>query len=151
MFWHIPRITTLFKGGAVAMLILVPMVVSAACSLSVGSLNFGSYDVFDSSHTDSSGWIEVSCDAATSYTLTLSAGAGSYSQRTLVNGTHTLNYNLYSDVARSQVWGDGTGSTVTVTGNTDSLASHTVYGRILANQNVNVGNYVDSIIVTLEF
>lgn len=152
MFWHNTLVTRAIGRGLVAtMLLITPTVVMAACTLAVGGLNFGSYDVFASSHTDSTGAIDVSCDVATPYTLTLSPGTGSYSQRAMVSGNHILNYNLYSDAARSLVWGDGTGGSVTVAGNTDTSTQHTVYGRISARQNVYEGAYVDSIVVTVVY
>ena len=151
MFRHNPRITAACKVIIMTVLLVSPMAASAACTLAVGGLSFGSYDVFNSSHTDSAGTIDISCDISTPYTLTLSPGSGNYSQRTMVNGNHTLNYNVYSDAARSQVWGDGTGGTVSISGNADTSANHTVYGRIQAQQNVRAGSYMDSVIVTLEY
>lgn len=151
MLRHNPGIATVLTGGIMAMLLLAPAMASAACTVAAGGLSFGSYDVFNGSHTDSTGSIDISCDTATPYTLTLSPGNGSYTQRTMVNGSHVLNYNFYSDAARSQIWGDGSGGTVSVSGNAETNANHTVYGRIQAQQNVSVGSYVDSIIVTLEY
>lgn len=152
MFWHnTPMNRVICLGFVAIVLLLAPRVVLAACTLAAGGLNFGSYDVFSTSHTDSAGAIDVSCDVATPYTLTLSPGSGSYNQRAMVNGIHLLNYNLYSDAAHSLVWGDGSGGTVTVVGNTDTSAQHTVYGRIPAQQNVHVGSYSDLIVVTVVY
>lgn len=123
---------------------------AATCTLNVPGLSFGSYDVFSSRSLDSAGTISISCDMATTYTIALGPGGGSYALRIMLSGTHTLNYNLYIDAARTIVWGDGTGSTEIMTNNAAS-ANHTVYGRIPARQNAYVGSYSDTITVTLNF
>lgn len=122
----------------------------AACSMSVTGVAFGAYDPFSSTSLDSAGNIAVTCDAA--YTLTLSAGAGSYAGRQMSNGSSTLVYNLFVDAARSLVWGDGSGGTATVSGSASaSTVDYPVYGRLPARQNVTAGSYGDSIVVTLSF
>jgi spore coat protein U-like protein len=122
---------------------------AASCTLTVPGISFGSYDVFNNQHLDSTGYITVDCDVATPYTISLGQGNGSYTLRTMVSGGHTLNYNLYVDASRTIVWGDGTGSTATVS--SSSNENHSVYGRIPARQNAYVGTYADSITVTLNF
>ena len=75
------------------------------------------------------------------------------------NGADTLNYNLYTTNAYSVVWGDGTGSTVTVAGsmrltspNPTKTNTHTVYGRIPALQDAAVGSdYQDNVTVTVTY
>jgi spore coat protein U-like protein len=70
------------------------------------------------------------------------------------NGSNYLQYNLYKDAAYAQVWGDGTGGTVTLA-NTNSGSgtgpTHTIYGRIPAGQDLPVGTYTDSIVITITF
>lgn len=67
------------------------------------------------------------------------------------NGTDFLIYNIYSDAARTFIWGDGTDNSVTISGQTGATGQHPLYGRISARQNVSVGNYSDTIIVTIVF
>ena len=71
-------------------------------------------------------------------------------QRKMASGaTNTLNYQLYSDAARSTIWGNTTG-TDTVTGVGTGLAqSLTVYGSIPAAQASPAGDYQDVITVTV--
>jgi spore coat protein U-like protein len=68
----------------------------------------------------------------------------------MTSGIHQLFYNLYIDATLTTVWGDGAGHSATV-GATQSVANHTVYGRIPAAQNAHVGVYNDTIVVTLTF
>ncbi len=54
------------------------------------------------------------------------------------NGGFHLSYQLYSNAARTTVWGNGTGGTVTVSARLvrQSTQNFTVYGRIPALQGV---------------
>jgi spore coat protein U-like protein len=129
---------------------LLPGLATAACTLSVQSANFGAYDVFDNSPVDSVGNVNVACDVTTSYTIALGPGSGTYVNRHMLSGSNELLYNLYTDAARTIVWGDGSGSTATVV-SSGINNNHTIYGRIPARQNVSVGAYADTVIVTLTF
>lgn len=124
---------------------------AAVCTVSTQSVNFGSYDVFSNSNVESTGNINISCDSAASYTISLSTGGGTFLNRALNFGAYLLNYNLFIDAARTIVWGDGSSGTATVSGTTSTTASHVVYGRIPARQNAYVGNYIDNVNVTISF
>lgn len=123
---------------------------AVVCSASSQSVAFGSYDTLNSSALDGVGSISVTCDATASFTISLSTGAGTYSARKMVSGTDALTYNLYSDSSRLLVWGDGSGSTTTVTAVAAS-GTFTVYGRIPARQNVPAASYSDTITVTVSY
>lgn len=97
--------------------------------------------------------VTVTCTLGTTYQIAFNKGTtsgGSITNRLMTNGTDTLGYNLYTTVALTTVWGDGTtGSTVTGLG-TGLPLSTPVYGSINANQtNVPPGDYSDLITVTL--
>ena len=138
------------KGLIFLGLLLVAPALWAECTVSAQSVVFGNYDVFSVQSLDGAGNISVNCSPGASYTLGLSTGGGSYSQRELAGGAQILYYNLYTSASRSVVWGDGSGGTATVSGSGES-ANHTVYGRIPAGQNLPVGSYGDTIIVTVTF
>ncbi|MGR8979207.1 MAG: Csu type fimbrial protein [Gammaproteobacteria bacterium] len=145
---------------AVALLVnmLCPSKASALllCTVSATGLSFGSFSPLTGSTVDSTATITVFCDALANYTLTLSpGGSGTYTPRRMASGGNTLEYNLYRDAGRNQIWGNGTGGTYTVSGSIFLLGSndHTVYGRIpLSTQrNAMVGSYSDSITVTVTY
>ena len=115
----------------------------ANCTASSSGVVFGSYDVFETTSNDSVGTITVNCSIETPYTLKLSEGYGSFNERRLINGDNYLIYNLYTDTARNLIWGDE------ISGKT--TAEYSIYGRIPARQNVSVGSYNDTIIITLEY
>ena len=114
------------------------------------SVLFGTYDTFRAFPHESTGNVEVVCVLTTAYTIGLSPGNSSYAARSMRSGVHSLSYNLYTDATRTTIWGDGTGGTGLIAGNAIS-ANHTIYGRVPAGQNVNVGSYSDSLVVTITF
>ncbi len=128
------------------------------CSFnSVTGVNFGTYDVFNSSPTKATGSITYQCKKVGGIQLMvmdLSTGSsGTFTNRTLRTGSNVLNYNLYPDAANSQVWGDGTGTTYqySIDPVDQKVYTLTVYGTIPAGQDVGVGSYTDTITVTMNF
>ena len=133
-------------------LALISPLARAACGMSAQGVEFGSYDSFSPNPVDSVGAIIVTCDGGEAYSLAISMGSGTYAGRRMPGPHHALHYNLYTDPARTQVWGDGTGATSTAGGiGTGTASSISVYGRMPAHQDVSVGRYVDSIVVTVSF
>lgn len=140
---------------------------AASCSLSVGALNFGAYDVFAGGDLAANADVVVSCrrvagdpvPVLVGYEVALSTGsAGSYVQRRMQSGVNGLGYNLYTSNNYSQVWGNGSGSTRTVSGlflfgssTAPSTRRHTMYGRVPARQDVAVGTYADNVLVTVTY
>lgn len=123
---------------------------AVTCSISPQSVNFGNYDTLSGQQLDGVGTISVNCDATATFTISLSSGAGSFNARQLSSGSNSLGYNLYTDASRLSVWGDGTGSTTTVSESATS-GNFTVYGRIPADQNVPAGTYSDTVTVTITY
>ena len=143
-----------------ALLALVPEDASAIrCRISVGPINFGTYMPLTTSHVDVIGQFEVRCQAQPgTFAVVLGPGvSGDQTSRTLVSPIgESLFYNLYRDAARTQIWGDGTPPTFTVTGERTSggrptFYNYPVYGRIFANQAPNAGQYSDGVVATVLF
>ena len=144
------------KGNLLVSWLIVAFALTAqqghACTLNVTGVNFGSYDVFSNSALDTTGNIDVNCPSGVGYSIELSEGGGTHTQRVMGSGAHRLNYNLYIAANRAVVWGDATSGTVTVNGTGIGVnVNHGVYGRIPALQNVHSGSYSDTIIVELNF
>jgi spore coat protein U-like protein len=137
------------------------------CSISTSGVAFGLYDPALATPSDSAGTVTVRCShisggaSRLNYAVLLSTGSsGSYAQRKLRAGPLLLNYNLYGDVGRTRIWGNGSGGTFVASGaftvgpgqgNRTQVGTHTLYGRIPALQDALPGDYADSILVTLEF
>ena len=127
----------------------------AACTVTATAVAFGSYDVFAAGPTDSTGTIIYRCSASDhDIRIAISAGtSGTYTNRTLKRSMDNLLYNLYYN-GFTQVWGDGSGGTTTYyiknpPNNQD--VTLVVFGRITAGQDVGVGSYTDTVVVTLEY
>lgn len=139
----------------------VPALAVAVCEVSATGVAFGSYNAISSQHVDTLGTVTVTCTGTVgdpvNLTLTMSAGNGTYSNRQMTDGTHDMLYNLYTDGSRSQVWGDGTSGTGTITDSFTMASSvevknYTVYGRIFGSQSqLVVESYTDSVAVTLNY
>ena len=134
------------------------------CQVSAGSLNFPTYDIFSTFPTDSTATLHVSCNAPEQnphaplpVTIALSSGAsGNFAQRqmlSLAGGTDHLNYNLFTNASYSSIWGDGAGSSITLTNILDKNTpwDAVIYARIPARQNVRAGTYSDVITVTVNW
>jgi len=126
-----------------------------ACDITANDLNFGNYSTISGSNVDATSTLDVTCTSGTSYAIALNVGTtsgGAFTARLMTDGSNTLDYNLYTSTARTNVWGDGTGATLTVSGTGNgSLQSLTVYGRVPASQNVPVGSYADTVTATISF
>ncbi len=135
--------------------LLFPLLANAAsCTITSTSTNFGNYDPFSSTPDDTVGRVTINCTSNNSaYTIFLSTGqSGSYSQRRMNSGSNLLNYNLYTNAARSIICGNGTSGTSFISGNCNKCTrSIPVYGRIPINQNANIGTYQDTITATANF
>lgn len=134
-----------------------PAGAAAKCTITTTSnVAFGTYDVFGVAPLDITGVVTINCNgAARSVTVDLSSGnAPSFSPRYMIMGSEHLNYNLYSDAARTLVWGDGTGGT-THYGPVDPAngvnINLTIYGRIPAGQDLTAGTYTDTIVATVNY
>jgi spore coat protein U domain-containing protein, fimbrial subunit CupE1/2/3/6 len=126
---------------------------SATCSVNAANLNFGSTGVLASA-LDGTTSLTATCSATTPYTIGLdggNAGASDPTQRKMANGGTQITYGLYQNVARSQPWGNTTGTNTVAGTGTGSGQSLTVYGRVPAQTTPAPGTYSDSIIATLTY
>jgi spore coat protein U-like protein len=150
----------LFVGLAAALsLVLARAAYAATCSIgAIVGVAFGSYDVFSGSALDSAGSVTYRCDdvaALDTIMVQLSRGSSiTFQPRTLIRGAHQLQYNLYLDPSRSTVWGDGSSGTgqygPTLPPNGANVLLN-IYGRMPSRQNVHVGAYSDTVVVSIVF
>jgi len=129
------------------------------CRVTLFAIDFGVYMPMTTTHVEITGRIDVRCQAQPgSFTVVIGPGiSGDQLARTLsAGGPDVLNYNLYTDAARTQIWGDGTVPTFLVSGvrptsGRPTSYNYPVYGRIFANQGPNAGIYNDNLLVTVLF
>jgi spore coat protein U-like protein len=129
----------------------------ATCSVSATNINFGNVNVLSGGTVDTSGTITITCSNGSPPNRTtrtcVSIGVGSQGDATSRQmagpGGATLRYDLYSDSARTTLWGswqtgyDTAGVTVDVPFNSNT--SVTVYARLSSSQQTVVaGSYSSS-------
>jgi len=134
---------------------LAPGVALAACTISASGVSFGSYNVFSDLPRDATGTVTYQCSPiAVNVQIQLNrGGASSFDPRQMRQGAATLDYNLYIDLTRTTIWGDGTGGTQVYTALAGVFIDIVVpiFGRIPARQNVPAGSYLDTITATIIF
>jgi spore coat protein U-like protein len=139
-------------GAALLFVVFATARAEADCSISTTSVAFGNYDVFSATPRDATGTVQISCTPRADIQVTLSRGSSAvFDPRTLRSGTNILNYNLFRNAARTQIWGDGSAGTLTFIGNNTRTTTQTIYGRVPASQDAAVGNYSDTIVATVIF
>lgn len=126
--------------------------VITSCTVTAGSLAFGAYDPTAAGNLDQNGSFQVACTKGTSPTIGLDNGTNFAVTRRMSNGTDFLGYEIYKETGRSNLWGNSGGGLVTI----GPLASNapqtqTVFGRVAPGQNVGVGNYTDTVVITVTF
>jgi spore coat protein U-like protein len=134
----------------------VSATVTENCTVSTAPVAFGSVNTLSGGNVDATGGVTVTCTNGTPWAAAASAGTGSgasMATRKMVSGANTLNYTLYTNAARTSVWGDGTASTATVANTgTGSSQTFTVYGRVMSGQaSVSAGSYSDTVSVTISY
>lgn len=123
---------------------------SQACTVSVPSISFGSYDTVNPVSVVQS--LTVTCGKGSEKgVVSYSAGSGSYASRVLTSGSSgdTLQYNLYGDAAHTQLLGDGSSGTVTQSFQTLGHSPSTsipIYAHLPGGQNVAPGLYTSAVI-----
>lgn len=133
------------------------------CSCSVGTtaVAFGNYNPISATPVTANGNVAVTCSAlvifTASYVISMNAGnSGSFATRFMnLTGNH-LNYNLYTTVARTIIWGNGTAGTGTVSDSYTAIGlsetrNYTVFGLLPALQALPAGTYTDTITVTVTY
>jgi spore coat protein U-like protein len=123
------------------------------CTVVADTLNFGTYAAGAGAPTVlATSTISVTCAAGEAYTVGLDNGSNAQGiQRRMVRAlapVDYLDYNLYRDAARTQVWRDTPPTRVSGTGSGAPQIS-TVYGQLPGSQVVPLGGYADTVTVTV--
>jgi spore coat protein U-like protein len=126
------------------------------CSVLKANMNFGQVNGQTvSQQADVTGFIFVECTNATAYDVGLDQGLygdGTVTGRAMSDGSGDLiNYSLFSDPAETQNWGDTVGTDTESGTGSGSLQKLIVFGQI-PSQNLSViGNYSDTVGVTITY
>ncbi len=129
--------------------------IQADCEVtSPTDLDFGTSGLLNA-NIDQTSTFNVKCTSGTSYDIGLNGGTtagGDTTTRKMTDGSgHTVDYKMYSDSGRSTNWGDTVSTdTVNATG-TGVDQSYTVYGRVPPQATPPVGNYTDTVTITVTY
>ena len=132
------------------------------CSLSTGSVVFGSYDVFSPGSLDTSATLVTTCSRSggpQNVTVEIGIGPGvnggnTANRKMKTMGGDLLGYNLFKDAGKTSVWGQVSGldtfrQTLSVPNKSSAQLTATIFGRIPAGQDVSTGVYSDSVVITV--
>jgi spore coat protein U-like protein len=131
----------------------VTVLVVVRCEVTGGTLSFGSGRTSTAQVADAIASITIVCNSPGNVPITLNLGDNALvSQRRVRNTTNssqTLNYDIYSDAARTQAIGSNQGPTVYA--NTNVPLTVYLYGRMPAQSTPSVGTYTDNLQVTVTY
>ena len=128
----------------------VTATVLSACSLSGGTLNFGSYTSGQTAQSRCQRHHQLRQLQRQPDLRARRRRQRQHQRPPDEHGANRLNYQIYRNAARNAIWGTGADAQVHVLIGTQS-GTVTVYGRIPANQVVPEGTYTDTVNITLTF
>lgn len=139
-------------AGTLTSTLAVRVVVQPACTVSGGTLDFGSYTSGQTSVLNGFTQIAYSnCPAGQLRFQLDGGGSGAPAARRMSNGSGgQLAYAIFRDSARTQQFGLG-GDAKLVTLAAAGSGNVSVYGQIPANQSAAAGTYTDTVVITLDF
>ncbi len=132
----------------------VSITIASSCTVvSATAINFGSVAAIGA-NIDQTSTLTVNCSSTTPYTIALSAGGGTgatVAVRKMMNGANFVNYTLYRDAARTQLWGVTTGTDTVAGTGTGANQVLTIYGRVPAQAVPPPGVYNDTVNITITY
>lgn len=137
--------------------LLIGASIDLRCSIITGPVNFGLYDPMLGTDVDAEGLISLNCNDSNFNTrLRIDRGlnGGGSAPNPTRNMAHVtapdlLSYQLYTDAARTDVFGGTNPSGVPANGPYPMVVP--VYGRIPGGQYVTSGDYADTVQVSILF
>jgi spore coat protein U-like protein len=135
----------------------VSAMVIRKCTLSTQALSFGAYDPVQANATaplDGQATLTVACTKGTSVYIGLDEGTNSLAslRRMAGDGREYLAYELYKNPMRTDAWTDsGFGLLNGGIAPSRDPRQFTVYGRVPGGQDVRVGRFQDTVLVTVLF
>lgn len=136
----------------------VTLTVTDSCRvISTAPIAFPTTGVINA-NVDATGEIAIECTPGTSYEVDLSPGLGAGATTSvrrmtgLTDTSVTVDYAIYQDAARTNIWGEGgaAGDGVGATGS-GSSQSYTTFGRVPPTQAVAAQSYKDTVTVTVSY
>jgi spore coat protein U-like protein len=149
----------ILSGGAQAAQTLptelgVSLEIVEACTVGdVVDISFGTQGTLAAA-VETQGSVEVTCPSGTAYSIALDAGQGpvaTTTTRKMVMLTDSIDYSLYRDAGRSQVWGDESGTDTLDSTGTGDAQVHTIYAKVPIQTTPPVGTYEDTVTIVVHY
>ncbi len=105
-------------------------------------------------NVDATTALTVRCSPQVPFTVDIDAGlhANGINRRVRNAAANAyINYDVYRDPPRSQVWGTGQAKNVSLNSGLTGLVVIPVYGRLASSTRLQAGNYTDTLTVTITF
>jgi spore coat protein U-like protein len=132
----------------------VQVTVQASCTIvSSPTVDFGTQGAF-TANVDQASIIQVQCTNTTPYDIGLNAGTGSgatVAVRKMTSGGATVNYSLYTNNARTTVWGNTIGTNTVSSTGSGNAQNVTVFGRVPSQTTPAPATYTDTIVATVTY
>jgi spore coat protein U-like protein len=145
------------SGQTASTSLAVSATVTKNCTITTAPVNFGAYDPVAANATaplDGIGTVTVTCTKGAAAKVGLGVGSNAQGTTRRMGGgtTSYLTYELYRDSSHTTVWGDTVDNALDVpAAPSRNPQSFTVYGRVVAAQDVTVGSYTDTVVATVNF
>ncbi len=134
----------------------VKLEITSSCTIgatAADDVDFGSHASTETNLT-ADGQLNVNCTPGTGYVISLDDGlnsaGGGVTARKMANGANLVPYQLYSDPARSNVWGSMSGTNTVGGTGTGAAEAIPVYGQA-DSANFPAGTYSDVVIATITY
>jgi spore coat protein U domain-containing protein, fimbrial subunit CupE1/2/3/6 len=135
----------------------VSATVSKNCTITTTPVAFGAYDAVTGNATaplTGTGILTVTCTkgAGAIVGLGLGSNAQGTTRRMSASATAYLTYDLYKDGARTDHWGNALPDSYDIGAAPNRMPrSFTIFGQIPGGQDATVGNYLDTVVATVNF
>jgi spore coat protein U-like protein len=120
------------------------------CNVSVTGPSFGVYVTTSPTPLDAAGQVKFTCQSGA--TITVSAGgSGTFFPRSMRSGAATLAYNLFVDAARTSILGGFNPGTQVLFVPQGKDRTVPIFARVPPLQDVDPGEYTDTLVATIYF
>jgi spore coat protein U-like protein len=149
----------ILSGGAQAAQTLptelgVSLEIVEACTVGdVVDISFGTQGTLAAA-VEAQGSVEVTCPSGTAYSIALDAGEGpaaTTATRKMVMLGESIDYSLYQDSNRTEVWGDVLGEDTLDSTGTGDAQIHTIYAKVPIQSTPPVGTYQDTVTLVVHY
>ncbi|MCB1378613.1 MAG: spore coat protein U domain-containing protein [Alphaproteobacteria bacterium] len=128
---------------------------NSSCAVTATDMDFGAHADL-SSPVQTTNTITVTCTAGTQFDIGLSngsSGAPGPAQRQMTNTAtgEVINYGIYRDGGRTQIWGSTSGVNTVGSTSTGLTQTFTGYGRVPSQPTPSTQTYTDNIVVVVSY